>query len=210
MEDAFAQLHARPDACNGFSMAGMTDRLIARLGLEAIGVAVDDGSIQAILKTYLQALGPGLQASDAVRALPGAQRILQHLQQIQGLALGLGTGNLQDGAMLKLARVGLAAPFTFGGYGSDSEDRRDLVRIGAIRGAERLGHALEQTHVYVVGDTPRDMQAAHSLRRHAAAAFAIGVATGPYPIEVLQQAGADQVLADLTDLAWCAGWLAGA
>src|SRR5262249_31695506 len=35
-EQAFADVCGRPDACNGFSFAGMTDRAIARKGLLSI------------------------------------------------------------------------------------------------------------------------------------------------------------------------------
>ena len=48
--------------------------------------------------------------------------------------------------------------------------------------------------VYVVGDTPRDIEAAH-----AAEATAVGVASGPYTVEELRAAGADHVLASLAE-----------
>jgi phosphoglycolate phosphatase len=46
----------------------------------------------------------------------------------------------------------------------------------------------------VIGDTPRDVACAHA---HGCVAFA--VATGPYSVDELRQAGADVVVADLTD-----------
>ena len=42
----------------------------------------------------------------------------------------------------------------------------------------------------VVGDTPRDVEAAHG-----AGAIAVGVATGEYTVDQLADAGADHVLA---------------
>jgi len=56
------------------------------------------------------------------------------------------------------------------------------------------GAPLDPARVCVVGDTPMDIAASH-----AADAVGIGVATGKYTVDQLKQAGADHVLADLTD-----------
>ncbi|CAM5261437.1 Haloacid dehalogenase OS=Streptomyces antimycoticus OX=68175 GN=SSPO_026190 PE=4 SV=1 [Streptomyces antimycoticus] len=61
--------------------------------------------------------------------------------------------------------------------------------------AARLhGHELARSDVYVVGDTPRDIEAAR-----AANATAVGVASGHYTAEELRAAEADHVLASLTE-----------
>jgi phosphoglycolate phosphatase-like HAD superfamily hydrolase len=48
--------------------------------------------------------------------------------------------------------------------------------------------------VFVVGDTPLDIEAAH-----AAGAVAVGVASGRYSAEQLREAGADYVLESLEE-----------
>ena len=90
-------------------------------------------------------------------------------------AIGLGTGNIEAGAMIKLERVGIAHKFAFGGYGSDAEDRAALIGVGASRGAARLDRPLTDCRVVVIGDTPKDIAAARS---NDAEAFA--VATGVF------------------------------
>jgi phosphoglycolate phosphatase-like HAD superfamily hydrolase len=55
------------------------------------------------------------------------------------------------------------------------------------------GAPLDPARVCVVGDTPMDIAAAH-----AASAVGVGVATGKYTVDQLEQAGADHVLTDLT------------
>ena len=47
----------------------------------------------------------------------------------------------------------------------------------------------------LVGDTPLDVAAAH-----AAGARAIGVATGPFSVQDLEESGAETVLPDLRDV----------
>ena len=57
-----------------------------------------------------------------------------------------------------------------------------------------LGASLDPACFCVASDTPLDIAAAH-----AAQAVGIGVATGKYRLDELQQAGADHVLSNLTE-----------
>jgi phosphoglycolate phosphatase-like HAD superfamily hydrolase len=111
----------------------------------------------------------------------------------QGQVLGITTGGLETAAHIKLSRAGLNRFFSFGGYGSDAEDRTELTRRAIQRAAAILGRPLEAQHVMVVGDTPLDVEAAHG-----AGAIAVGVASGHYAVEELDKAGADYVLASLS------------
>jgi phosphoglycolate phosphatase-like HAD superfamily hydrolase len=106
--------------------------------------------------------------------------------------MGLGTGNLRDGAQLKLARAGIDHHFAFGGFGCDHEDRPTLVRIGAERGAARLGVTLAACRVVVIGDTPHDVAAARAL-----GAESLAVGTGGVAATELVAAGATRVVPDL-------------
>ena len=87
--------------------------------------------------------------------------------------MGLGTGNIREGARVKLSRVGLFERFSFGGFGCDHEDRAALIRRGAERGAEQLGLPLSECRVVVIGDTPKDVAAAL-----ACGGECVGVGTG--------------------------------
>jgi phosphoglycolate phosphatase-like HAD superfamily hydrolase len=48
------------------------------------------------------------------------------------------------------------------------------------------------SHIYVIGDTPLDIEAAHAI-----GCRAIAVATGHYDVDALRAAGADTVLETL-------------
>jgi phosphoglycolate phosphatase-like HAD superfamily hydrolase len=50
------------------------------------------------------------------------------------------------------------------------------------------------SEIYVIGDTPLDIQAAHAVE-----CTAIGVATGKYDRDALTEAGADHVLDTLEE-----------
>src|SRR4029453_13352537 len=89
-----------------------------------------------------------------------------------------------------------------GGFGSDHEDRAELLRIGAARGAEQLGQATGPRRANVKGAPPAPGAPRAPPRGVAAApsigAESLGVATGGCPPEALHAAGATWTVADLT------------
>jgi phosphoglycolate phosphatase len=116
------------------------------------------------------------------------------LQALEGVGLGLVTGNIADGARLKLTSAGLYDPFVLGGYGSDSEEREHLPGVALDRAVRRFGVRLAPEAVTVIGDTPRDVACglAHRLGT-------LAVATGRFGAGALRASGAHAVLDDLRD-----------
>ena len=106
--------------------------------------------------------------------------------------LGIVSGAMEGAARVKLSRGDLNRFFVFGGYGSDSPDRVELTRVGIEKASMLHGHDVTPANVYVVGDTPRDVDAAR-----AAGATSVAVASGTYAVEELRSAGADHVLPSL-------------
>jgi phosphoglycolate phosphatase len=193
IERAFAAVTGRADACAHFTFDGMTDRAILRAGLDAIGRPCDDAAQEELIAAYLAALAFEVAASKAYTTHPGVLAALERAERC-GAALGLGTGNVRDGARVKLERAGLFTRFAFGGFGCDHEDRAELIRIGAERGAGLLGRARGECRVVVIGDTPRDIAAARAI-----GAESLGVATGRYPEAALRDAGATLACARLDE-----------
>jgi phosphoglycolate phosphatase-like HAD superfamily hydrolase len=93
-------------------------------------------------------------------------------------------------ARARMERLGIGALFTNGegAFGSDGEDRADLISIAR----ERAGD-WPAADTVLVGDTPKDVAGAH-----AAGIRSIGVTTGRYGAEELS--GADEVIAGLAEL----------
>ena len=195
MENAFHQLHGRPDAFESFSMGGMTDRAIVRKGLEIIGVQATPESISAGIDAYLQHLAREVHRVDdaTYRLHPGMREAVDTARERVGVAVGLGTGNVREGARIKLERVGIHDRFAFGGFGCDDENRVELIRSGARAGAAQLGVPLEACRVVVIGDTPKDVDAARGI-----GATCIGVGTGSFTPEALLAAGAHHAYPDFT------------
>jgi HAD superfamily hydrolase (TIGR01549 family) len=102
---------------------------------------------------YLKRLGD----TSHWRAREGSLELLEELTA-RGIRLGLVSGLPERVAKERLRRVGLGAFFDDapGGYGCESPERSELVRLAV----ERVGVAPEET--LVVGDTVNDVEAAEA------------------------------------------------
>jgi phosphoglycolate phosphatase len=187
LEVAFERVHQRRDACRSFRLDGMTDRAIVRSGLSAIGIEPTEEGIDRVLAGYLEVLGEEVAAAPAAtyRVHAGMHAILEAASARREVAVGLGTGNIREGARIKLERVGIYYRFPFGGFGCDAEERPALIRRGAERGAERLGLPLHACRVVIIGDTPKDVDAARAI-----GAESVGVGTGSFTAAQLLAVGA--------------------
>jgi phosphoglycolate phosphatase len=177
------------------SMSGKTDPLIVREHLELMNV---DGEahlplVLSQLERELAAAARQLAADG--KALPGAHELLETLAGDARLHLSVLTGNIAPNALVKLSAFGLDKwlDLQTGAYGSDSEERSKLVPVALGRLAQRHGVRLRPEEVWVVGDTPRDYEAASSVGAHT-----LLVATGRFSVAELSKLGADAVLPDLS------------
>ncbi len=176
--------------------AGRTDGEIARALLLASGVSATrideraDRVREACCRAYIQLATEDLSHT----VLPGIQELLEWLGSLDGVTLGLVTGNYECVARRKLSCAGLGAVFPsgIGGFGSDSEDRSALPVIARRRAGVR-GRPYPREQTIVIGDTPRDIACARAddLRCFA-------VATGPFTADELT--GADVVVGHASEL----------
>jgi phosphoglycolate phosphatase len=191
---AFEVLHGIPADIGQFTDAGMTDPTVARLTFKsAVGHDPTAREVATVMAAYLDRLPYEVDHSEKYRVLDGAKELLPRLGK-EGVLLGITSGAVEAAAHIKLARAGFNRYFPFGGYGSDSGDRIELTKCALQRGERLLGEPLDPAQTLVVGDTPKDLDAAHG-----AGCVAVGVATGHYTREQLEEAGADIVLDTLRD-----------
>ena len=194
LERAFTARHGRSTVLRDVRLDGMTDRAIVRAGLTAIGEPATDTAIDALIAVYVPLLEEEVAQTPELRLHAGVHDVLAATTARSHVAVGLGTGNIRAGARAKLTPLGIFDRFRFGGFGCDHEEREHILRIGAERGAATLGCALSACRVVVIGDTPRDVVAAHAIR-----AEAIAVASARFGQAELHAAGASRVFADLAE-----------
>ena len=190
---AFEKLYGIPADIGEHSSAGETDPQVARATFRAVvGREPSDIELDQLYVHYLLYLADDILVSEGYRTLPGAGQCLAALGDA-GVLLGLVSGAMEGAARTKLIPANLNRFFIFGAYGSDSPDRAELTGV-AIGKAARLHDQLTPAQVYVVGDTPHDVDAARQ-----AGAVSVGVASGHYSVGELADAGADHVLGSLTE-----------
>ena len=174
-------------------VAGRSDRGIATELFEINGLADTEDNWERFVELYVAKLGTNLPQRTGT-ILPGVQRLLDELAELEGTALGLLTGNLQAAAQLKLKHFGLSHYFDFGGYGDRCPQRDDIAREAERAARDRLDGSYDSAHTWVIGDTPNDVRCARAI-----GANAVAVATGIYSFEELEKFQPDYCLHDLSD-----------
>lgn len=188
-----------PDGTRHMNFAGRTDTSLVREFLTYHGLEATPARFRRFFDHYLRLLEPEL------RARPGSpcRGVIPFLDALAALAspprLGLLTGNIRQGAEVKLRHFGLWGRFEIGAYGDDSEDRNQIARVALERARSLVGADLAPEEMLVVGDTIHDVRCGQAV-----GARVLGVGTGGGGIEELRAAGADWVVRDLTeaDPAW--------
>ncbi|HYF78370.1 MAG TPA: haloacid dehalogenase-like hydrolase [Symbiobacteriaceae bacterium] len=178
------------DAAEGIPMAGRTDLIIYRDICTRFGL--DPGTFGAFKLEFVAQLAEAL-VDDPGHVLPGVVELLEACEQEPGYMLGLGTGNVEEGARLKLAPHDLNRFFPVGGFGDEGETRDDVIAMAIRRAEAQAGAAFDR--VVVIGDTPLDIACGKANR-----CLTVGVATGYHAREELHACGADLVVADFSDL----------
>ena len=155
-----------------------------------------DARMNRLLERYVTYLAEEMgDPRHEPQMLPGVVPLLEALDARDDVVLGLLTGNLFEGARVKLAGVGIDPDlFVVGAFGSDHENRPELPEIALARANERLGLTLRGADVVVIGDTPADVTCGRGI-----GARAIGVATGRFSTEELLGHGAAAAFGDLSD-----------
>lgn len=183
-------------AMDGISPHGKTDPAIIReiFRVKLGSTTPNNGEIASVLEGYLSFLKEEVRTSPTYRVLPGIISLLQEMSDRKDVMLGLATGNVELGARIKLDRGELNSYFSFGGFGSDSEDRTELVRKAAEIAINKNAASIDASNIFVIGDTPLDIDAGNRCGFKT-----VGVATGSYSVEQLLGAGATMAVSDLAE-----------
>lgn len=176
----------------GVTLHGSTDTAILREAFKQAGISsqVLEQHHAAILEAMCSAVHEQRHTMDLV-LMPGVEEVLRHLAS-RGAILGLGTGNLEMIGWIKVERAGLREWFRFGGFSDRFAVRSELIAHAAEKARELAG---ANARICVVGDTPRDIEAAHANRIPV-----IAVATGRYSFDELMEHQPEVCATSLADL----------
>jgi len=186
-----------PEMCwDGIELSGGLDPVLLAEAAARSRVVTSPVTLEAFRRLYVSLLGDELRRSGpSVRAMPGIVEAIRGLRGRPDAILGLLTGNYPEGAALKLRAVGVdPAWFAVTAFGDEAPTRPALADVALRKLAALEGRAVDPRRVIVIGDSPKDVEAARANGCHAFA-----VATGKYGIEALRAAGAHTAVADLSD-----------
>lgn len=186
---ALERVFGTAGAIDDYDLRGKTDPRIVFDVMEAAGFPRETVKprLDEVFEAYARGLVTEIGDGAGVVTLPGVANLVRRLGRGGGALLGLLTGNIEEGARIKLEPTGLWPYFPVGAFGSDDPDRRRLPSLAARRAQALVGYAFHPRDVVVIGDTPHDIDCARAF-----GAVAMAVATGQY--------GREQLLAEQPDL----------
>ena len=175
---------------------GRTDLGIFKdVALKLLGRPLRSGELRQVADRYVTLLPAELELCESFHLMPGVELLLSYLSARTDVVLGLETGNIEPAAYLKLKRGGIDSYFSLGGFGSDSEDRTELVRTGIER-ARALNHGtIPDESIYIIGDSPHDISAGKDL-----GVSTIAVGTGLVARGKIFATSPSHYLKDLSDM----------
>ena len=194
---ALERVYGTVGAIDRYDLGGKTDQRIVFDVLEAAGLTPEavrerlDDFFEDYARGLVEEIGDGRN----VVTLPGVLALIERLHGTQDALLGLLTGNIEEGARIKLTPPGLWSYFSVGAYGSDDVDRRRLPSLAARRAHALVGYEFRPDEVLVIGDTPLDIDCARVF-----GAVAVAVATGQHSRADLLTHGPDLLFDDLSDV----------
>jgi len=196
MRAALERVFGAAGGIDQYNLGGRTDTRIVHDVMGALGWEPE--RVNERLDDFFEAYAGGLTSEIGdgrhVVTLPGVTAVIERLAASPDVVLGLVTGNIEEGARIKLLPTGLWPSFRVGAYGSDHMDRRRLPSLAARRAHALLGREFPPAELVVIGDTPHDVDCAR-----ACGAVAVAVATGQYPREALLADRPDHFFEDLSD-----------
>jgi phosphoglycolate phosphatase-like HAD superfamily hydrolase len=192
---AFEEIYGIPGAMSRIDAAGKTDPIILKeIFLNEFDRDYSSDEAQELYKLYIPYLEEETGNSDTT-VMPGIPELLENLSGREDMVLGVATGNIEQGAWIKLKSASLHHHFRFGGFGSDSHIREHLILRALNRAKDHLKENSEIKKTFVIGDTPFDIS-----HGRAAGAVTVGVATGSYSRALLEEHKPDYLFDDFADL----------
>jgi phosphoglycolate phosphatase-like HAD superfamily hydrolase len=158
--------------------AGLTDYQIAVKTFELLGLEPDETLVRKLVERYEELLPSSLPLRDGY-VLPNVREILEHLRDRDDVRSYLLTGNTRGGASAKLTYFGLMDFFPDGAFAEDAS-ARSAIAARALELARRAAPVADD-RVFVIGDTPHDIECGEAI-----GARAIAVATGGYTLDELR------------------------
>jgi len=172
-----------PDDC-----AGKTDPLIITNFLRRAGFHPREfhGMLRTIRDRYVALLHVNYNKHNDAFLYPGIPEILHEIGGYSHVYLGLLTGNIEEGARIKLDPFRLNPMFPAGAFGNEGMQRTDLSRLAVESAEAHYNIRFEPARIVVIGDTADDVACGKVIH-----ARSIAVSRRPATLERLKSSQPD-------------------
>ncbi|MEN8904860.1 MAG: HAD hydrolase-like protein [Clostridiales bacterium] len=186
LNKTFYEIYNIKNAFDKISMAGMVDSVI-------LGKAYDMNNIKEknysnFFNEYCYYLSEAVSENKNAFAAPGIKKLMEFLKKSRTIYNILGTGNIELGARIKLTKDNLNRYFKIGSFGDEPYKRWQLVNNAIVNSKNFFGIPFNNNNIYVIGDTPIDIEAAKKTN-----VKSVAVATGGYSINELSEYNPDYI-----------------
>jgi phosphoglycolate phosphatase-like HAD superfamily hydrolase len=188
-EAAVRAVTGRDFQLSSIRVPGLTDYQIAVRTFELLGLDADEATLRRMVRLYEEGLPEALPKKQG-GVLPNVREILDLLHGRDDVRSYLLTGNTRGGARAKLTHYDLLQYFPDGAFAQDTQARATIA-ARALELARRSGPIREDA-IFVVGDTPHDIECANAI-----GARTIAVATGGYTVDELAAHAPWQIFEEL-------------
>ncbi|MBR2865279.1 MAG: HAD family hydrolase [Elusimicrobiaceae bacterium] len=170
LTQAVKELYGKEPKFEASYIAGRTDTDNFAIVYELVkGKKATKAEVKKIHDKYLELLPAEVKKScqrKTYKLTAGVKKFLETLSKEKDVILALGTGNMEKGAYIKLEPSGLGQFFTLGGFGEDGKTREEMLTAAVKRAEKKFKTKISADHVFVVGDTHRDISAAKACGFH--------------------------------------------
>lgn len=179
-----------------YSFAGRTDSqifndMVRKAGIQKDKVPETAGRLEL---AYITNLESTLKQAENFRLYPHVREVLDACRKSNAFDLALLTGNIREGAKLKLTHADLWKYFGWGVFGNISEDRIHLAKE-ACRIITRKAGNINRKDIIIIGDTTNDIRCGQAI-----AATTIAFAAGFEPEGKLRRKNPDYIINDFKEL----------
>lgn len=186
MDSAFSELYYINEGFKDVDMAGRLDSVILNDAYKIHNMEQEDPKI--FFDTYCVYLQEEIAKLDSPIEAPGVLNLLEELNRYGSFLNVLGTGNIEKAARIKLHAHNMNDHFPLGGFGDEVMERWQVIEKAAIKSRMYFDTDFSNNNIYIIGDTPRDVECGKKLNLRT-----IAVATGLTCAEDLKRCGADYV-----------------
>jgi phosphoglycolate phosphatase len=119
-------------------------------------------SLSIIFVEFAQELEKEIKNGLKPHVYEGVFDLIQTLHNNNKCSLGLLTGNIAEGARIKLQAAKLFDYFPIGAFGDDAKNRNDLAEVAINRAQEYHNIEINKNDTWIIGDSIHDVRCAQA------------------------------------------------